>query len=755
MPSILNLKFKGNKSFVAFNNLNDTESLAKTWKVCTRVASHLEQGQRLENLSWRHLFLTMRSLCRRLWHLQNLIVDTDNAKSKREFKKLSKCMGYKLDKEKGRSLEELAAPDFKPNPSTDLISQRAVEKQHTREASMHTPEHTIQRMQFSFSVDPPVPSSTTTTTTSRTTSNANTTSIFTSSTSSTSPSTSPSATANNANANADSPMLPAGETAVRLPTLFSTSFGLVALLFPAPTLTPRMNYGEAATQRGRGGVHNGMDSDMRVVRPTIELPLDELLNVDADADDMLGALAEEDENEEFGDGVGEAPPLVPAPASPSVSTSASTNNSTNNANNNVDGASAYLTYAAELERKMEPESSDDGGDDSADSDFFEQRGRRPVLSVRVPGAGGESGGWRVKGVCPPSAVSAPQARKAQQPEGGGQQGGEGQVGTVQGSGRGAGDGTNVTSAPGGVKAQCSNCGATHTPLWRRGLNDELNCNACGLYCKLHNRPRPKTMRNTGGGGEGRGQSVRVETVDVMAQCYNCHTTATTLWRKDDEGKTVCNACGLYSQLHGASRPISMKSDVIRKRSRHGASASVSETPTASPAVSRRASPVPDRAGFSASAFAGRASPTLAPDGNTTPHNYDAWSELSALGLNDELNSNRPFPHSQIAQQTQLWNHNDSPTLQSSIATIAPGPSHIPQRYPMNFSFQTLPLPSTSFTTNISSTSNAKSKERAKKKCAACRDHQCLRALDCKGSGGRDKCMCVTTGAHAGPKQSRR
>lgn len=30
--------------------------------------------------------------------------------------------------------------------------------------------------------------------------------------------------------------------------------------------------------------------------------------------------------------------------------------------------------------------------------------------------------------------------------------------------------------PGGVKSECANCGATSTPLWRRGLNDELNCN---------------------------------------------------------------------------------------------------------------------------------------------------------------------------------------------------------------------------------------------------------------------------------------
>ncbi|KAG8820308.1 hypothetical protein FRC17_010205 [Serendipita sp. 399] len=40
--------------------------------------------------------------------------------------------------------------------------------------------------------------------------------------------------------------------------------------------------------------------------------------------------------------------------------------------------------------------------------------------------------------------------------------------------------------------------------------------------------------------------------------------ATPLWRKDDEGNTLCNAL----KLHGTRRPLSMKSDVIRKRSRH-------------------------------------------------------------------------------------------------------------------------------------------------------------------------------------------
>lgn len=39
---------------------------------------------------------------------------------------------------------------------------------------------------------------------------------------------------------------------------------------------------------------------------------------------------------------------------------------------------------------------------------------------------------------------------------------------------------------------------------------------------------------------------------VGLSCANCSTTTTTLWRRNNEGEPVCNACGLYYKLHGVS-----------------------------------------------------------------------------------------------------------------------------------------------------------------------------------------------------------
>ncbi|EIM21184.1 iron transporter biosynthesis regulating transcription factor, partial [Wallemia mellicola CBS 633.66] len=109
---------------------------------------------------------------------------------------------------------------------------------------------------------------------------------------------------------------------------------------------------------------------------------------------------------------------------------------------------------------------------------------------------------------------------------------------------------------------CSNCGTSNTPLWRRGLNDQTLCNACGLYEKNRNTPRPTTLQSTT-----INQSDINKTSGSSLQCANCGTTTTPLWRRTDDGKPQCNACGLYQKLHNAPRPVHMKKTIIKRRKR--------------------------------------------------------------------------------------------------------------------------------------------------------------------------------------------
>lgn len=99
--------------------------------------------------------------------------------------------------------------------------------------------------------------------------------------------------------------------------------------------------------------------------------------------------------------------------------------------------------------------------------------------------------------------------------------------------------------------------------------------------------------------------------DGTTTCTNCHTTNTPLWRRNPEGQPLCNACGLFLKLHGVVRPLSLKTDVIKKRNRGGGNSTTTTNPTDAPPTrtSARKNSVAKRNSISTNA-SGETSPTL-------------------------------------------------------------------------------------------------------------------------------------------------
>ncbi|KAJ2537887.1 hypothetical protein EV175_006587, partial [Coemansia sp. RSA 1933] len=67
---------------------------------------------------------------------------------------------------------------------------------------------------------------------------------------------------------------------------------------------------------------------------------------------------------------------------------------------------------------------------------------------------------------------------------------------------------------------------------------------------------------------------RAEASSSAIECVNCGTTETPLWRRDNDGNTVCNACGLHYKHHNVPRPVTLKSKGIRRRNRRKAPTAV-------------------------------------------------------------------------------------------------------------------------------------------------------------------------------------
>ncbi|QSL64688.1 hypothetical protein MERGE_001990 [Pneumocystis wakefieldiae] len=110
------------------------------------------------------------------------------------------------------------------------------------------------------------------------------------------------------------------------------------------------------------------------------------------------------------------------------------------------------------------------------------------------------------------------------------------------------------------KNVCFNCGVNETPLWRRSPDKKyLLCNACGLYLKQYKYMRPLEFRR-------KRPTTTTQRPTIKLVCVNCEVTETSLWRKNEFGKPICNACRLYEKIHNTQRPVTMrKEQVIRRR----------------------------------------------------------------------------------------------------------------------------------------------------------------------------------------------